>query len=120
MTKYKLLERLNTLGVNEEMISDNIADVIRGESVKIIETKDKNGDLTVSRIERYRKPEDLLRGLITYDIISGGELGIASEHLLPRTTKDPKEFLKQHRKLPEVIDTRIISDNKPLPKNEES
>ena len=121
MTKSKLLARLDSLGVNESMISDNIADVIRGETVEIIETPDKSGDLQVSRVKRVRKPEDLMRGLIAYDILSGGELGLASERLLPRKMRDPQELLKKHRKLPELIDTRIISDSKPLPKkNEES
>ena len=115
------MERLNSLGVNETMIADNIADVIRGETVEIVETPNKSGELKVTRIKRVRKPEDLMRGLIAYDILSGGDLGLASEHLLPRKTRDPQELLKKTRKLPEVIDTRIISDSKPLPKkNEES
>ena len=120
LTKSKLLERLNKLGVDDNMISDNIADVIRGETVKIVEQPDKSGELQVSRVERLRKPEDLMRGLIAYDILSGGELGLAGEHLLPKKMRDPQEFLKKPRKLPELIDTRIISDNMPLPKNEES
>lgn len=118
MTKSKLLARLNNLGVDDRMISENIADVIRGETVKIVEAPDKSGELKVSRVERLRKPEDLMRGLIAYDILSGGELGLASEHLLPRKTRDPQELLKKPRRLPEVIDTRIVSDSKPLPKNE--
>ena len=113
MTKFKLLERLNNLGVNDSMISNSIADVIRGETVRIVETINKDGDLSVSKVERLRKPEDLMRGLIAYDILSGGELGLASEHLLPRKVRDPQELLN---KLPEAIDTRIISDSKPLPK----
>ena len=120
MTKSKLLARLNKLGVDDRMISENIADVIRGETVKIVEAPDKSGELQVSRVERLRKPADLMRGLIAYDILSGGELGLAGEHLLPRKMRDPEEFLKQPRRLPETIDTRIISDSKPLPKNEES
>lgn len=120
MTKSKLLERLNKLGVDDNMISENIADVIRGETVKIVSAPDKSGELKVSRVERLRKPEDLMRGLIAYDILSGGELGLAGEHLLPKKMRDPQEFLKKPRKLPELIDTRIISDNMPLPKNEES
>lgn len=120
MTKFKLLARLESLGVDDNMIAGNIADVIRGETVKIVEKPNKEGELIVERVERVRKPEDLMRGLIAYDVLSGGELGIASEHLLPRKQRDPREFLKQHRKLPEMIDTRIISDSKPLPKNEES
>ena len=119
MTKFKLLERLNNLGVDDNMIADSIADVIRGETIEIVETPDKSGDLKVSRVKRVRKPEDLMRGLIAYDILSGGELGLASEHLLPRKARDPQELLKKQRKLPEVIDTRIISDIKPLPKNYE-
>ena len=83
MTKSKLLTRLNSLGVNENMIADNIADVIRGETVEIVEALDKSGELKVARIKRVRKPEDLMRGLIAYDILSGGELGLASENLLP-------------------------------------
>lgn len=121
MTKFKLLARLEHLGVDDNMIADNIADVIRGETVEITETLDKAGDLTVSKVKRLRKPEDLMRGLIAYDILSGGELGLASENLLPRKRRDPNEFLKKQRKLPESIDTRIISDSKPLPvKNEQS
>ena len=121
LTKFKLLARLEHLGVDDNMIADNIADVIRGETVEITETLDKAGDLTVSKVKRLRKPEDLMRGLIAYDILSGGELGLASENLLPRKRRDPNEFLKKQRKLPESIDTRIISDSKPLPvKNEQS
>ena len=121
MTKSKLLARLDSLGVNQSMIADNIADVIRGETVEIVETPDKSGDLQVSRVKRLRKPEDLMRGLIAYDILSGGELGLASENLLPRRKRDVQELLKKPRSLPEVIDTRIISDSKPLPKkNDES
>jgi len=120
LTKSKLLTRLNSLGVDDNMISDNIADVIRGETVEIIQTADKTGELKVSRVKRVRKPEDLMRGLIAYDILSGGELGLASESLLPRKARDPQDLLKKHRKLPELIDTRIISDNMPLPKNDES
>ena len=113
------MDRLSDLGVNETMIADNIADVVRGETVEIVETPDKLGNLKVSRVKRVRKPEDLMRGLIAYDILSGGELGLACENLLPRKTRDPQDLLKKHRKLPEKIDTRIISDNKPLPKNNE-
>ena len=116
MTKFKLLERLSSLGVNDSMISSSIADVIRGETVRIVETINKDGDLSVSKVERLRKPEDLMRGLIAYDILSGGELGLASEKLLPAKRTDPQELLKKPRKLPEAIDTRIISDSKPLPK----
>jgi len=119
LTKSKLLARLDSLGVDDRMISSNIADVIRGETVRIVETPNKDGDLTISKVERLRKPEDLMRGLIAYDILSGGELGLASESLLPRKRADPQELLKKPRKLPEVIDTRIISDSKPLPKKNE-
>lgn len=119
-TTIKLLERLRAIGVDDSMITDSIADVIKGETVKIIETRDKGGDLHVSKIERVRKPEDLMRGLIAYDILSGGELGLAGEHLLPRKSMDPSELLKRPRRLPEVIDARIISDSRPLPSNEES
>jgi len=51
--------------------------------------------------------------------LSGGELGLAGEQLLPRKTRDPNELLRKPRRLPTIIDTRIISDSKPLPTNEE-
>tara|TARA_R100000008_G_scaffold85242_2_gene74693 strand:- start:597 stop:959 length:363 start_codon:yes stop_codon:yes gene_type:complete len=117
--KRNILERLQSLGVDDKLISDNIADVIRGESVRIIEKPGKMGDLEVVRVERTRKPEDLMRGLIAFDILSGGELGIASEELLPRKARDANEFLRKPRKLPEAIDVRIVSDNKPLPSNDD-
>lgn len=117
--KQNILDRLHRLGVDEELITDNIADVVRGESVRIIEKPDKMGQLEVVRVERTRKPEDLMRGLIAFDILSGGELGIASEELLPRRTRDSNEFLRRPRKLPEAIDIRIVSDNKPLPSNDD-
>lgn len=119
-TTIKLLDRLRDVGVDDSMITESIADVIRGETVKIVETRDKGGDLHVSKVERTRKPEDLMRGLIAYDILSGGELGLAGEHLLPQKSRDPNELLRRPRRLPEVIDARIISDSRPLPKNEES
>ena len=119
ISSTKLLERLRDIGVDDEMITSSIADVIRGETVRIVETRDKGGDLHVSKIERVRKPEDLMRGLIAFDILSGGELGLAGEQLLPRKTRDPNELLRKPRRLPTIIDTRIISDSKPLPTNEE-
>lgn len=119
MNSLKLLERLKTLGVDDRMITDSIADVIRGETVKTVETLDPSGHLEVSRVERVRKPEDLMRGLIAYDILSGGELGLASENLLPRKARDPQELLQKPRKLTSVIDARIISDSRPLPSNDE-
>ena len=115
MNSAKLLERLKCLGVDDEMITDSIADVIRGETVKTVETLDKSGNLEISKIERVRKPEDLMRGLVAYDILSGGELGLASENLLPRKSRDPHELLQRPRKLTAVIDARIISDSRPLP-----
>tara|TARA_R110002110_G_scaffold316231_1_gene529219 strand:- start:4304 stop:4663 length:360 start_codon:yes stop_codon:yes gene_type:complete len=119
LTHFKLLERLKSIGVDENMITESIADVIRGETVKIVETLDKAGELRVSKTERVRKPEDLMRGLIAFDILSGGELGLASEHLLPRKARDPQDLLSRPRRLPDVIDTRIISDSRPLPENED-
>lgn len=119
-TTIQLLDRLRSVGVDDSMITASIADVIRGETVKIVETLDKGGDLHVSKVERTRKPEDLMRGLIAYDILSGGELGLAGEHLLPQKTRDPNDLLKRPRRLPEVIDARIISDSRPLPTNEDS
>lgn len=119
MTHSKLLDRLRDIGVDDSMITESIADVIKGETVKIVETRDKGGDLHISKIERVRKPEDLMRGLIAFDILSGGELGLASETLLPRKSRDPQELLSRPRRLPTVIDHRIISDSKPLPENEE-
>lgn len=119
-TTIQLLDRLRSVGVDDSMITASIADVIRGETVKIVETLDKGGDLHVSKVERTRKPEDLMRGLVAYDILSGGELGLAGEHLLPQKTRDPNDLLKRPRRLPEVIDARIISDSRPLPTNEDS
>jgi len=91
------MQALEDLEVTPQSIAEQLAQVIRGET--ITEKFDGKGKLTAKTVRT--DPQDAMRGAMIFDAIHGGELGIA-----PRTLdfKRPAEIA--HKRM--LIDSRII------------
>jgi len=106
--RARICRRLEELGVDEDMVSSTIVDIVRGETKK--ETyKNVNGKMELQRIEITAKPEDKLRGMVVLDVITGGKYGIADESLLPGRHNDAGRMLSR-KKVPAVLDMSIIAN----------
>lgn len=106
--RAKILKRLEELGVDDELVTENIRDIVRGETVRKVFTK-SGDDMELTRVEVISKPEDKLRGLVALDILSGGRYGVADHQLLPGRHNDTGNLLSR-RKVVGVIDAEIISN----------
>jgi len=95
--KTQIMKALNDLEVTPQSIAEQLAQVIRGET--ITERFDGDGDLR-SRTVKI-EPQNAMRGAMIFDAIHGGELGIAPRAL---DFKRPTEIA--HKRM--LIDSRII------------
>mgnify|MGYP003655851720 CR=1 FL=1 len=95
--KAQIMKALGDLEVTPQTIAQQLAQVIRGET--ITERYDGEGELRTRTVKT--EPQDVMRGAMIYDAIHGGELGIA-----PRTTDFKKPAEIAHKRM--LIDTRII------------
>lgn len=123
MNRDDILNKVRDLGVRDNFLTRSIFDVIKGETIEETEVLNrKTGEMELVKRRKTRKPEDVARGLVIYDILTGGELGLASESLIPDSLrkKQPEEIFTKQRRLPgNVVDLRLVSDGKPLPESED-
>lgn len=106
--RARICKRLEELGVNEEMVTETILDIVRGETVKKT-YKVIDGAMQPVKMEITSKPEDKLRGMVVLDILTGGRYGVADESLLPGRHNDSGRMLSRKR-VPEILDVSIIAN----------
>ena len=106
--KQRLLARLEGLGVDEEQIAKGLAQVIKGETT-MVET---DGGGSVKKVRVTTKPDDVMFGLMLFDSLQDGELGLA-----PKSMIKGKEQIRErvHKRLP--VDHRVLVNADPADGN---
>lgn len=108
--KQRLLARLEGLGVDEEQIASGLAQVIKGETTMV--EKDGAGNIKKTRVTT--KPDDVMFGLMLFDSLHEGELGLA-----PKSMIKGKDQIRErvHKRL--NVDQRVLVNADPADGEEE-
>lgn len=106
--KDELLQALEEeFDISPKTIAGNIAQVVKGETVKEKYVRNKNGSMELAERTVSSSPSDVIKGAMIYDAITGGTLGIAPKTLTGATSGDVTPTV--HKRL--AVDRRIIANS---------
>lgn len=101
--RSRILARLANHGVNEEAVAELLAQVMKGEKVTREYTVDRAGNEVLTSVTRSSTPKDAAQGLMLFDAMNGGELGLSPPK---KEDSSPQEHL--YRRFAPAVDRRII------------